>query len=90
MTTAPLDLAAALRDPGRHFAEPQDILEARGLDRATKLDLLDQWEHDARALAVAEEEGLGGGETTMLARIRHARRALGADDDRIGSAAKHG
>ncbi len=77
-------------DPTRHFAEPQDIVNAAGLDRATKLKLLEEWERDARGLAVADDEGLSGGEPPMLARIRHARRALADDEPAAKGATKHG
>ncbi len=90
MSAAKLDLEAVLRDPGRHFAVPQDIVDAAGLDRATKLKLLEEWERDARALAVAEDEGLSGGKAPMLARIRHARRALAAEEPADKGATKHG
>ena len=90
MSAAKLDLETAQRDPSRHFAEPQDIVDAAGLDRATKLKLLEEWERDARGLAVAEDEGLDGGEAPMLARIRHARRALAADEPATKGATKHG
>ena len=90
MSAAKLDLDTVLRDPGRHFAEPQDIVDAAGLDRTTKLKLLEEWERDARGLAVAEDEGLDGGEASMLARIRHARRALAADETATKGATKHG
>jgi len=75
--SAIIDIAAALRDPGRYFAEPREILDAFGLDRETKLRLLEEWEQDARSLAVAEEEGLSDSEPSMLSRIRQARHALG-------------
>jgi hypothetical protein len=90
MTATQLDLAAALRDPGRHFSLPQDVVDAAGIDHATKLKLLEEWERDARGLAVAEDEGLDGGEASMLARIRHARRALAADESTTSGATKHG
>jgi hypothetical protein len=91
MTIIPLDLAAALRDPGRYFPEPQDIVDAAHIDRSAKLKLLDQWEHDARSLAVAEEEGLSGGETPMLGRIRRAQHQLGQGEPAsFSGATKHG
>jgi hypothetical protein len=86
-----VDIAAALRDPGRYFAEPEDVLQAFGLDRETKLKLLEEWERDARSLAVAEEEGMDEGEPSMLGRIRAARRALsGAEASKPGGTTKHG
>jgi CO/xanthine dehydrogenase FAD-binding subunit len=86
-----IDIAAALRDPGRYFAEPREILDAFGLDRETKLRLLEEWERDARSLAVAEEEGLTDGEPSMLGRIRQARLALGgAEPAPVAGTTKHG
>jgi hypothetical protein len=86
-----VDITAALRDPGRYFAEPDDLLHASGLDRDTKLKLLEEWERDARGLAVAEEEGLSEGEPSMLCRIRAARRALaGAAGSKASGTTKHG
>jgi len=90
MSAAKLDLETAQRDPSRHFAQPQDIVDAAGLDLATKLKLLAEWERDARSLAVAEDEGLSGGEAPMLARIRHARRALAGEEPAAKGATKHG
>jgi hypothetical protein len=86
-----IDIAAALRDPRRYFTEPQEVLDRPGLDCETRLRLLEEWERDARSLAVAEEEGLSGGEPSMLGRIRRARRMLVGDDAAdAGSATKHG
>ena len=56
------DLEAALLDPALSFDEPQDVVKARDLSNDVKLRLLKQWERDARALSVAEEEGMTGGE----------------------------
>jgi hypothetical protein len=86
-----IDIVAALRDPGRYFPEPQDVVNAIGLDQDTKLKLLEEWERDARGLAVAEEEGLSDGEASMLRRIRQARRALTGDETPdTSSPTKHG
>ncbi|MGB8842825.1 MAG: hypothetical protein WCC64_17355 [Aliidongia sp.] len=86
-----IDIATALRDPRRYFTEPREVVDAPGLDRETKLKLLEEWERDARGLAVAEEEGLSGGEPSMLGRIRLARRLLVGDDlSEAGSTTKHG
>lgn len=90
MTDTRFDLAVILQDPGRHFRDPQDVVADGSLDRQMKLDVLEHWERDARALAVAEEEGLAGGEPSMLGRIRHARRALGAEEAARQSTTKHG
>jgi hypothetical protein len=77
---ARFDLERALIDPAAAFAEPRNVLADRNLSRDTKLRLLQQWERDARELAVAEDEGMTGGEESMLGRVRHALRQLGAQD----------
>jgi hypothetical protein len=87
------DIDKALLDPAGAFAEPNDIVRMPGLPRSLKLRLLEQWEREARALAVAEEEGMTGGEESMLGRVRRAIVALGGDetsDDPPGPATKHG
>ena len=70
------DYEAALRDPAACFASPQQVLTTP-LSAAQKRELLLQWERDARALQVAEEEGMGGGEEAMLARVQEALKQLG-------------
>lgn len=74
--TSPLDIAAALANPSTYFAQPQDVLTYPGLSRELQLKLLRQWDQDARELAEAESEGMGGGEESMLGRVRQALRAL--------------
>jgi hypothetical protein len=92
-TGTKLDIDKALLDPAGVFAEPDEIVRMPGLACNLKLRLLEQWEREARALAVAEEEGMTGGEESMLGRVRRAIVALGGDeksDDRSGPATKHG
>lgn len=60
------------------FASPRDVVEDRTLSREAKLRLLTQWERDARELSVAEEEGMMGGEESMLGRVRQALQQLDA------------
>ncbi len=74
--TSPIDIDAALANPSACFARPKDVLTHPGLSRALQLKILTQWEHDARGLAEAESEGMGGGEESMLGRVRQAIRTL--------------
>jgi hypothetical protein len=74
-----------LLDPASAFDQPQDVVNDRRLANDAKIKLLRQWEADARQLAVAEEEGMTGGEESMLNRVRRALRALGAAEQ-----AEHG
>ena len=85
------NLEAALLDPALAFDQPQDVVTARDLPRDVKLRLLQQWERDARALAVAEEEGMTGGEESMLARVLRAQLDLGVEESPApAQTTKHG
>ncbi len=91
-TAAKIDLAKALLDPAGTFAQPDDIVRNRELPRSAKIRLLEEWERAARELAVAEDEGMTGGEESMLNRVRQAIAALGASEEAehpVGST-KHG
>jgi hypothetical protein len=84
-------LEDALVDPALSFDEPKDVVNAPDLSREVKLKLLQQWERDARALSVAEEEGMTGGEESMLARVLRAQRDLGLDESpALSQTTKHG
>ncbi len=64
-----IDLRQALINPGSVFETPEEVLDHPDLSRQQKIDVLRRWEYDATELAVAEEEGMVGGEPVMLARI---------------------
>jgi len=83
-------LAAALSDPRGVFNTPDDVLREAKLSREAKLLILHQWEHDARGLAVAEEEGMTGGEESLLSRVRRAIAALGGPTPISSAYTKHG
>ena len=72
-----MDLEKARLDPGSVFASPEQLCESPGLSREQKIDLLQRWAEDARELEVAEEEGMGGGESSLLSRILTALDSLG-------------
>jgi len=74
--TSAINIDAALANPSAYFAQPQDVLTHPDLSRELQLKLLRQWEQDARELAEAESEGMGGGEESMLGRVAQALRAL--------------
>jgi hypothetical protein len=86
-----IDLDKAIEDPKRFFGTPEEVMTAPGLDDREKLAILESWERDARALAVAEEENMGGGEPDLLARVIRTADALRAEPDSSSQAAtKHG
>ncbi len=64
-----IGLRQALINPGSVFETPEEVLDHPDLSRQQKIDVLRRWEYDATELAVAEEEGMVGGEPVMLARI---------------------
>jgi len=81
----------AMSNPSQAFSSPSDVLDAPGLSRQQKLDVLRQWEYDAREKEVAEEENMGGGPGDLLPKILEALEKLdghpGATD---GPAGKQG
>jgi hypothetical protein len=64
-----LDLEKAQLDPGSAFSSPEELRDHPGLTREQKIGILRRWAYDASELAVAEEEGMVGGESSHLARI---------------------
>ena len=86
-----LDFRRALADPRSEFGAPERLLADPRLDREGKRAILRIWEQDERELAVAEEEGMSGGERSMLRRVILALDAI-ADRgaDRVATPTKHG
>ena len=83
-----IDIDAALANPSAYFTQPQDVLACPGLSRELQLKILRQWEEDARELAEAESEGMGGGEESMLGRVRQALRALDLTQETVAGEAQ--
>ena len=48
----------AMTDPAAIFANPAAVVDAPSLSRDEKIEILKQWEYDAREIMVADEEGL--------------------------------
>ena len=63
----------AKRDPSRFYSNPSDVLRDRRLSDADRIDILNSWERDARALSVASDEAMGGGEPNRLSDVIAAR-----------------
>ena len=64
-----LDLERALMDPSAVFSEPDDVLIHPALTHRNKVDILCHWAYDAAQLSVAEEEGMGGGESSRIGQV---------------------
>jgi hypothetical protein len=77
MQTEFLDIKAAKHNPTQFFKTPRDVLSYPSLSRAAKIEILRQWETDARLMAVAEEENLTGGEANQLGAVVNALISLG-------------
>lgn len=76
-----IDLAQARLDPGSVFSSPEAVVDDTALTGAEKADILRRWEYDASELAVAEEEGMTGGEPDLLQRALQALAAVTDDID---------
>jgi hypothetical protein len=55
-----MDFEKAKLNPAASFKSPQDVVSNKELSRAQKIEILKRWEEDARAIEVAEEEGMPG------------------------------
>ncbi|WP_340120069.1 hypothetical protein [Pelagibius sp. 7325] len=73
------------------YEAPADVLADTTLSDAQKRRILESWERDARELAVAEDENMGGGEPNDLDRVLQALAELPAPPERPrGPATMHG
>jgi len=73
------DYEKALKDPTLIYHNPNDVLVDRQLNDEQRLQILKRWEQDARELDVAQEEGMTGGESSLLAEILNAMERLDVD-----------
>jgi hypothetical protein len=71
----------ALLDPTSVYGSPQAVVDDARLTREQKIEVLRRWQYDADGLAVAEEEGMTGGEPSRLQQVLGALEALGASPD---------
>jgi hypothetical protein len=67
---------AKVRKPSTYFDEPHEVVLDSSLSKAQKVEALDTLEQDARQLAEASSEGMGGGERTKLHEVLIAKNAL--------------
>ena len=70
------DYEKAAVNPAEAFASPEELVARPDLSRSEKVDLLRRWHDDACELSVAEEEGMGGGEPSLLERVSAALASL--------------
>ena len=79
-SVAEITLSASLVVPHPNFEAPAEIVADAALPKDEKIALLDAMEQDARQLATASAEGMGGGEPTNLHEVLDAKNALGLPD----------
>lgn len=61
-----IDLDRALFDPASVFKRPDAVVENESLPLEHKVEILHRWAYDAIEMAVAEEEGMEGGEIVAV------------------------
>ncbi len=60
-------------NPARFYRVPADVNRDRRLNDEERLEVLEAWERDARALSVASDEAMTGGEPNCLDLVVQAR-----------------
>ena len=70
-----MDFEKAKLNPAVVFKSPQEVVSSQELSNE-KIEILRQWEQDARLMEVAEEENMPGPQPKMLQPIRDALHAL--------------
>jgi hypothetical protein len=71
-----MDFEKAKLNPAAVFKSPQEVVSSQELSREQKIEILRQWEQDARLMEVAEEESMPGPQPKLLQPIRDALHAL--------------
>ncbi len=59
----------ALADPSSVYKVPKEVLSDTELTEDQKLEVLRQWEFDAREILMADEENMVGDSPSMLHRV---------------------
>jgi len=72
-------------DPARFYPAPSDVIRDRRFSDPERLEILEAWERDAKALAVAGEEGLS--EPSHLKTVVRVRMEV---QERVGASGKFG
>ena len=74
-----INLEKAMLNPTLVFRSPEDVLQRDELTRVQKIKILRRWKFDALQLQVAEEENMGGEQSSdILDRVLQALNALNA------------
>jgi hypothetical protein len=68
----PIPFDKAIADPEAVYDSPEEVVADERFTLPQRLEILKRWAHDADRLAVAESEGMGGGEPAMQNRVLEA------------------
>lgn len=81
----------AIQDPTKVYAMPSEVVNDPRLSYDEKVAVLEAWARLAGELAVATEEGMGGGEPSRVTEVAEARARLGAvsTEEKVSSPTKH-
>ena len=66
------DVETIIKDPGKHFRTPRDVVTDPAYTRKEKRRILDSWALDAQLLEVAEEENMAGEDRPRLREVKLA------------------
>ncbi len=66
------DIETIIKDPGKHFRAPREVVCDRQFTADEKRKILDSWALDAQLLSVAEEENMGGADRPGLREVKLA------------------
>jgi len=66
------DIENIIKDPGKHFSSPREVVSDPTLSIEEKRRILDSWALDAQLLSVAEEENMGGADRPGLREVKLA------------------
>ena len=66
------NIETIIKDPGKYFTSPREVVSDRELDVEAKRKILLSWAVDAQLLAVAEEENMGGADRPGLREVKLA------------------
>lgn len=84
-----VDLKRALINPPGSFRSPEEVLGDSRLPLRTKIEILCRWAYDCAELSVAEEEGMGGGESCDLSAVLKALDQITSVDVQHSAPTKH-
>jgi len=84
------DFEKALKDPTLVYHSPAEVLADNQLNDKQRLEILKRWEQDARELDVAQDEGMTGGESSILDDVLEAMETLGGVSESAEAPTKQG